>query len=393
MRRFPALLCLLLAAPALQADTYLVLPLFNLSGEPSLNWVGESVAEEFQEALASEGLLVVERDDRHNLFRRLALRPYTALTRASVARLGEVADADSVIFGEFEVTPGPENTLAKSTIRIRCWRLDLKQIRRSPELNELGALEDLASLQSHLVWQGLQHILQPAPTEEEFRRRRRVVRIDAIESYIRGLLAPADQKLRLFTQAARLDPGYPRPAFRLGQLLVGNKEYRAAIEWLTKIPASDPHYREALFLLGLARYRTNDFKGAAESFKTVAADVPLNEVINNYGSALSRLNDPQAGEALEQALTGDEADPAYHFNVGYWLWKQGNYNNAADRFRAVLDRTPDDADATTLLGRCLKQSGPRKGDPRSEGLERLKESYHEGAWRQLKAMLERGDKK
>ncbi|HBY64777.1 MAG TPA: hypothetical protein DEH78_33580 [Solibacterales bacterium] len=393
MRRLPALLCWLLTAPFLQADTYLVLPFFNLSGQPNLNWVGESIAEEFQEALASEGLLVVEREDRNGFFQKLSLRPYTALTRASVARLGEAADADSVIFGEFEVIPGRDSSPARSTIRIRGWRIDLRAIRRSPELNEMGALEDLATLQSHLVWQALQHILEPGPAEEEFRRRRRVVRIDAIESYIRGLLAPPDQKHRFFTQAARLDAGYSQPAFRLGQLLMNSKEYRSAVEWLRRVPGHDPHYRESQFLLGLALYRTGEFKGAAEAFKLIAAEVPLNEVLNNYGAALSRAGDAGAGEALAQALAGDEADPVYHFNAGFWMWKNGQFAAAADRFRAVLDRTPDDADATTLLGRCLQRSGPRKGDPRSEGLERLKEVYHEGAWRQLKQMLERGGKK
>jgi hypothetical protein len=40
-----------------------------------------------------------------------------------------------------------------------------------------------------------------------------------------------------------------------------------------------------------------------------------------------------------------------------------------------------------MLGRCLKKSGPRPGDPRSEGLERLKYNYEERAYRQLKAAV------
>ena len=53
----------------------------------------------------------------------------------------------------------------------------------------------------------------------------------------------------------------------------------------------------------------------------------------------------------------------------------------------MLDRNATDTDATVMLGRCLKQSGPRPGDPKSDGLERLKVSFAENAYRQLKAEL------
>ena len=84
-----------------------------------------------------------------------------------------------------------------------------------------------------------------------------------------------------------------------------------------------------------------------------------------------------AARALRKALETDSSDSDYHFNVGYTLWKHGDFEAAANHFRAVLDRARDDQDAIQLLGRCLKKSGPRAGDWRSEGLERLKESYEE----------------
>ena len=64
-------------------------------------------------------------------------------------------------------------------------------------------------------------------------------------------------------------------------------------------------------------------------------------------------------------------------------------DEAADRFRAVLERIPDDREATTLLGFCLKREAPRPGDPKQEGLERVKEEYEETVFRQLKSMLEK----
>jgi len=259
-----------------------------------------------------------------------------------------------------------------------------------PDFQEVGALEDLAALENHLAWRTLQ-LLDPAaaPSEEEFRRRRPPVRLDAIENYVRGLLASnPDEQHRLFTQALRLDPRYTQPCFELGRLDWKKKDYRSAAEWFLKVPASQPNAREASFFLGLCRYYLGDFVNAASAFQSVARAVPLNEVYNNLGAAESRRNLPQALENFRKALEGDSSDPDYQFNVGYALWKQGSFQAAAERFRSVLERDPADANASMLLARCVKQSGPRPSDTRTEGLERLKTNYEESAYWQLRDVLE-----
>jgi hypothetical protein len=40
-----------------------------------------------------------------------------------------------------------------------------------------------------------------------------------------------------------------------------------------------------------------------------------------------------------------------------------------------------------MLGYCLKAEGPRAGDTRSEGRERLKTAFEDSAYRQLQAEL------
>ena len=149
----------------------------------------------------------------------------------------------------------------------------------------------------------------------------------------------------------------------------------------------DQHYRDASFLLGLALYESGDFIGAQKAFQGVADVVPLSEVWNNLGAAESRRGLPQALDSFRKALEGDPGDPVYHFNVGYSLWKRGDFAAAAERFRAVLDRQPDDQFATLLLGMSLKHQGSRAGDARLETLERLKTNYEERAYWELKAVL------
>ena len=51
-------------AGALRADTALVLSFFNHAKNANLDWVGESIAQSVRDSLASEGILVLDREDR-----------------------------------------------------------------------------------------------------------------------------------------------------------------------------------------------------------------------------------------------------------------------------------------------------------------------------------------
>jgi tetratricopeptide (TPR) repeat protein len=396
LRFLSALLGLCFLLPPLQAATYLVLPFFNVSKNPNLDWMGESLAESVREALSSEGLMALDRDDRIEAYSRLSLRPYSLLTKASVVKIGEELDAELVIFGQYDVKPVPDSTTnstvkSHGSLQITARVLDLKHVKQGPEFREVGALEDLAALQEHLAWQTLRY-LKPAsaPSEAEFQQRHPAVRVDAVENYTRGLLATnADDKHRFFTQAAHLDAHYSLPDFQLGRLLWSKKEYASAAEWFQKVSPGDVHYHEANFFLGLCHYHTGDFAGAESAFQMVARVVPLSEVYNNLAAAESRANNISAAvDNFRKALEGDSSDSLYQFNLGYALWRAGSFTAAAERFHTVLDHDPDDAVAALLLERCEKRSGPRPGDSQTEGLERLKTNYEESAYWQLKAVLQ-----
>jgi len=376
---------------SLRAETALVLPFFNHSQTANLDWVGESIAESVGDSLASEGLLVLEREERLEACRRLSLRPGAELTHASIIKIGDLLDASTVIYGTFELLPSdPGNTQSKGSLRITARILDLKHTHQSGGFGELGALEDLGGLQVHLGWQMLQAVSpKTAPSEQEFVRARPAVRLDAVESYVRGLLATApEQRHRLFTQAARLDEHYSQPCFQLGKTYWEKKDYKVASGWFERVNRADPHYREAQYFLGLCRFHNGELKGAEECFQLVAASMPLNEVFNDLGVVQAqRGNHTAAAASFRKALEGDSADPDYHFNLGYILWRSGQYAAAVDSLRAAVERNPNDTEATTLLGRSLKREGPRPADQKAEPRPRLKITYEEAAYRQLQAEL------
>jgi tetratricopeptide (TPR) repeat protein len=381
-------------AAALRADTVLVLPFFNHSKSVSLDWVGESIAESVREALDSNGVLALGREDVLEAYRRLSLRPGAELTRASVIKLGELLDAGRIVHGVYDVDPGepatPGKPASKGSLRITARILDLKKLHQGPEFAEIGPLEDLASLQSHLGWQTLAFVVpKSAPSEVAFRRSRPSVKVSALESYIRGLLAASpEQRHSYFTQAARMDASYSQPRFRLGQIYLDKKDYKLAAGWFKDVTPADPHYLEGRFDLGLCRFHLGDFASAAQAFEQVAGSVPLNEVYNNLGAALSRRGSfAEAQLNFRKAIEGDTADPDYHFNLGYSAWKAGQFDAAVTAFRATLDRSPTDSEAMNLLGRAIKREGPRPAEARTEARERLKTNYDETAYRQLQAEL------
>ncbi len=381
----------LLAIPAF-ADTAAVLPFWNnATNQANLDWIGVSIAETVRESLGSRGILTLERNEVGDAFRRLNLRERVPLSEASVIKIGESVDAEQIVFGTFEFTPNAAGTGSKGSLKISARAIDRRRFRLMTEFTESGALEDLATLQAHLAWRALA-VLAPklAPPESEFRSVRTAIRLDSEENYVRGLLArdPA-QKEKFFLQAARLDARFSHPCYQLGQIHYQRKEYREAAEWLEKVAADDMHYREANFLLGLARFQSGDYPGAQKAFQAILATVPLGEVYNNLGAAESRRNLPQAIDDFKKASEGDPNDPVYRFNLGYALWKKGDFGLAADHFRAVVERAPDDQMATLLLGRCLKKQGFHAAtDARLANLEKIKSEYQERAYWQLKSMLD-----
>lgn len=419
MQRWRILVSLALAGVPAFADTAAVLPFWNASAnvrqnggrQTNLDWIGESIAETVREAVGSRGLLIIDRDDITDAFHRLSLRQLTVLSQASVIKLGEELDAEQIVYGSFEFTPAPApstpvdgatvppSPVVRGSLRISARIIDLKRLRQGPEFAETGALEDLATLQAHLAWRALA-LLAPklAPPESEFRSVRVAVRLDAQENYIRGLLSRDPvQKEKFFLQASRLDARFADPCYRLGQMHYDRKDYRQAADWLERVGNEDIHYRDARFLLGLSLFQSADYAGAQKEFQNIAAVVPLSEVYNNLAASESRHNQPQAADDFRKALEGDPSDPVYQFNLGYALWKKGEFSGAAEHFRAVLDHTPDDQMATLLLGRCLKKQGLQSraantSDARLTGLERVKTNYEERAYWQLKAMVEQKTK-
>jgi tetratricopeptide (TPR) repeat protein len=369
--------------------TVLVLQFHNNSQYSDLNWVGESIAETLTTEFAGANQIAVDRASRAEAIRRLALRADGDFTRATLLRLGQTVGADYLCFGGFEISvQEPHAPLKDSSIRISAQFVDLRKFHDGPEISEAGRLSELSRLQEHLAFESLKYLDPKIERKaDEFMAPQKSVRLDVEESYVRGLLTTnREQKQKWFLQAEALDGKFPGALFELGKISLEQKQYAQAIEWLRRIGPADPNYPEARFKMGLAAYATGDYSGAAGYFREVAKTYPLSEVYNNLGAAENQLNQPSAADDFRRALDGDSNSPVYLFNLGTALLKANDYDGAAKRFEEVLARDPNDIEARALLD-TAKRRDPSAVQPKNSG-QRLKSTFNETAFRQLKAVLQ-----
>ena len=381
------LAAVLLSATALRADSVLagsaaVLPFTNIAATPAPNsdWIGESLAEALREAFVARGLPVIPRSDVMAAYADLHLRSTAELTQASVLKLGQALNADDVIYGTFRTDP------ATGSITVQAVVSDRALARLSPPLDESGAIAELDRVEGRLNWRALSII---APTlagpESDLSALRPPVRLAAEEAFIRGYTASTpEQRESHYQQANKIDPRFSRPVLELGKIELARKNFKVAADWLAKVASGDPHFPEASFYLGVSKFHQNDYTTAQAAFERITESLPAAEVFNNLGVAESRRGQLHALSSFREALDINPTHPDYHFNMGFMLFKTGQFEAAADRFRAVLDRNPNDQAATILLGRSLKSEGLRKGnasDARFETAERFKDTYEEPIFR------------
>jgi tetratricopeptide (TPR) repeat protein len=367
----------------------LVLQFHNNSQYADLNWVGESVAETLISELGGNNQIALDRDARAEGFRRLSLRPDAGFTKATIIRLGQNLDVDLVCYGSYEINlPSPTAELKDSSVRITARFLDLRKMRDGPEMSEAGKLADLTRLEEHLAWQTLKYVdpSQDLPIEK-FLSPAKLVRLDAEESYIRGLMSNnPEQQEKWFFQATKLDPQFSNATFDLGRLYLSQGNFSRAMGALERVPATDIRYGEARFNMGLAAFRSGEYGGANAYFHEVAKQYPLSEIYNNIGAAENELNQPAAIDDFRRALEGDQNDPVYIYNLCLALVKNNRFDEAVPKLKALLTQSPNDTEAQELLNRALRhESTPSTA--KGQAPERLKQSFNETAFRQLKAVL------
>lgn len=381
----------LLPAPAAAADdgAILVMPLALTRFDPELAWLGEGVAIGLTSALADRSRVVVTRDERLAALDRLQLPDNTALTRATVIKLGELVGASAIVLGDIEVDG--------STLALQVRVLELEKATLGAPVTYKTSVAGLldacgraaeALTRSAAITANRASVLPPMP---------------AFEAYVRGLVARGDAaRARYLKQAVALAPQFVDARLALWDLHTERGEHEQALAALpTPAAQADPtaagldaRVRQAATLLRLRRY--DDAFAALKALQPRVAETPFHAAVvaNMMGVIqLRRGWTPQTGRPayyFNQAVELDGSSADYAFNLGYAYWLDKDAMAAAYWLREAVRRTPSDGDAHFVLAAALGASGAStEGGRERELARRLSARWEKAATDELPRGLER----
>jgi tetratricopeptide (TPR) repeat protein len=379
----------------------LVLPFDNRSGQPGLEWIREAAPEILSSRFASAGFAPMSREDRRYALDHLGLPQGFHPSRATALKLAETLDADSIVVGSY-VTDGT-GIVAQAQV------VDVPHLRMSQAVSARGEMRDLAAVLGSLAWK-LTRQLDPgfSGSEDTFVAAGAGLRLDAFEQYIRGITEPDQQeRLRHLKQAVAESPDLGPAWMALGREDYSGQQYEEAAAAFAKVGggnsgALEPDALEAGFYRGLSLLFSGDYRKAEEAFEGVERVLPLAEVVNNEGVAVSRQG--RDGIAFfGQAETSDPNAADYHFNLAVSLKREGKGAEALAELTQCLRLRPNDAEAQELLaawktpsrsgGAGAAPSVEANGEPalKADPLERIARNFDAVAFRQAALMLDQVD--
>jgi tetratricopeptide (TPR) repeat protein len=317
-------------------------------------------------------------------------------SRATALKLAQTLDADSIVVGSF--------TTDGNGIAVQAQVVDVPNLRMSDAVSARGEMSDLIGVLDSLAWK-LTRQIDPAfnVSEETFVAAGAKMRLDAFEQYIRGITEPDQaERVRHLKQAVMLSPQYGQAWMALGREDYNGQQYEEASAAFAKVGSGDPDALEAGFYRGLSLLFSGDYTTAEKVFAGVARVLPLAQVANNEGVAVSRQGH-DGTPYFRQAETADPNDADYHFNLAVSLKRHGDNVEAVAELAQCLRLRPNDGEAQELnrawAGLAKRQTGGADSSPdssfgadaKADPLERIARSFDAVAFRQAALMLDQMD--
>lgn len=204
-----------------------------------------------------------------------------------------------------------------------------------------------------------------------------------------GLLAARQehyqQAVPLYRKALAMGPDVAGLRLNLGLALFKDGALKEAAQEFSVLRKSEPDNQQLNTLIGMSYYGLADYKQAVPFLKEAAAhdaeSLPLrlalahsclwskqNQCVLDVYKEILALDpdsaeaDMLAGEALDEmkdnegstkmfraAVKANPREPNAHFGLGYLLWTQKQYQEAASEFQAELGNDPDHVQARLYL--------------------------------------------
>ncbi len=347
-----------------------VLPLKNLSGDPTQEYLADGMTE------ALIGRLSRIRDLR--VISRTSVMRFKD-TKVSLPEIARTLGVDAIV----------EGSVIREGGRIR---IHAQLIRAATDEHfwseaydrEMG---EVLALQSEVA-QSIARKVEVTVTGEEHARlvAARNVSPEVYESYLKGRFAleksnsraDLEESIGYFEEAIKSDPTFA-PAYvglagahtELSTVFVGRppeKERAKVVSAARKALELDPGLAEARVLLADV-YRKQWHWGEAEAEYKRALELNPNDAAAHLGFANWLMCQGRTEEALAWAQRGRELDPlgVTGISIGWILFQARRYDEAIHELRSVLAVKPNEATAHWFLGFALIAKGqPEEAIPELE---------------------------
>jgi tetratricopeptide (TPR) repeat protein len=314
-----------------QAISLAILPFRNASGDSTIDWLGPSLAEMLRTDVGrSASLQTVPTDRLHQILRDLKIPADSTLDPATLRRLAEFSNADTVLWGQF--------LKFGSEIRIDATLEDVKRRRSIPlkaqapsQSGLLAAVDQLAqsireslSLSESVLSELKASAFKPSTQS-----------LEALKSYNEGLQLARQGKhadaVKRFQASTQADPDFAFAYAKLGQSYASlgydteaEQNSRRAIELGERLPAQEKYLIDASH----ARI-VNDTEKAIEAYENFAK-VSLD-------------------------------DPEVNFDLAGLYESSGAFDQARAHYKKVLERDPKYVAALLAAGRVEIRAGNPQG--------------------------------
>jgi TolB-like protein/tetratricopeptide (TPR) repeat protein len=337
-----------------------VLPLKNLSGDPTQEYLAEGMTEAL-------------------IGRLSGIRDLRVISRTSVTRFKDSQLSVPEIAKMLQVDALVEGSVIREGSRIRVHT----QLIRAATDEHLWSetydreLQDVLGLQSEVAQTIAAKVKATVSGEEQARLTAvRQVSPEVYEIYLKGRFtlgktntrAGIEESIGYFDEAIKRDPKFA-PAYvglasahaELSTVFIGappEKERTEVMSAARRALELDPELAEAHVLLADTQQKQWNWASAEAEYRR-ALDLNPNDATAHSGLAVWLLCQGRTDEALAWAQRGRELDPlaVSGASIGWILFQSHRYDEAINEFRSVLAVQPDDAGALWFLGFTLTAKG------------------------------------
>ena len=163
--------------------------------------------------------------------------------------------------------------------------------------------------------------------------------------------------IRIFSSEIKKHSGDPRLTILLGMSHYGMKDYLVANPYLRRATEQDPQSVPLRLTLAHSCLGSKQYSCVLEVHKEILAlNAESAEADMLAAEARDHLHDSTgAAKQLRAALVIDPRVPNAHFGLGYILWTEGKWPEAADEFRLELQNDPKHAVAQEYLAKSEQE--------------------------------------